>query len=71
MTREEIKIFRKELAANMPNTRLRRGQIVFNALYEAKPEWADEIRGSDKDPFYCDSNLGAFGDWFEGKMEAE
>ena len=42
-----------ELAAKMLNKDdIRYGQALFNATYDIDPEFADEIRGSDIDPFY-------------------
>ena len=35
----------------------RRGQTVFNTLYELYPDIADDIRGTQLDPFYNDSNV--------------
>jgi len=32
----------------------RYGQFLFNTLYDMYPEVANEIRGTDKDPFYAD-----------------
>ena len=29
------------------------GQNLFNHLYDIDPEFADELRGSDVDPFYA------------------
>lgn len=40
----------------------REGQSAFNALYDLYPEVANEIRGSDCDPFHRDSNLEDFWD---------
>jgi hypothetical protein len=39
---------------------LRAGQVAFNELYATDPATADSIRGSEFDPFYDDSKLGAF-----------
>jgi hypothetical protein len=38
----------------------RSGQAAFNALWNVRPELADEIRGTDLDPFYDDKRLLAF-----------
>lgn len=35
----------------------RKGQTFFNVLYNLYPEMADEIRGSEIDPFYIDDNI--------------
>jgi len=42
------------------NMELRPGQIAFNELYATDPAIANLIRGSEFDPFYDDSKLGAF-----------
>ena len=31
----------------------RYGQVLFNTLAQVRPDLAEEIRGSDIDPFYC------------------
>lgn len=41
----------------------RNGQAAFNVLYSMHPELAQEIRGTDLDPFYDDSRLYAFYTW--------
>lgn len=35
------------------NPSLRWGQAAFNLLSEEKPDLANQIQGTDKDPFYC------------------
>jgi hypothetical protein len=35
----------------------RKGQTFFNVLYNLYPEMADEIRGSEIDPFYINDNI--------------
>lgn len=42
------------------DSNLRMGQAAFNLLYDVAPEIAEEIHGTDKDPFYDDFKLGAF-----------
>lgn len=39
------------------NPKLRYGQAFFNALYVLYPHTAQEIRATDKDPFYHDSKV--------------
>jgi hypothetical protein len=39
---------------------LREGQIAFNRLYVLNPELAEQVRGTEADPFYDDSRLPAF-----------
>jgi hypothetical protein len=41
----------------------RPGQAHFNALYELRPDLADEIRGTDLDPFYNDTRIPEFLCW--------
>lgn len=36
------------------NYYFRYGQILFNVLYINWPEIANDIRGTDKDPFHCE-----------------
>ncbi len=38
----------------------RLGQSAFNHLTETYPELADEIRGTEDDPFYVNTNIQAF-----------
>jgi hypothetical protein len=38
-------------------TNWRRGQCLFNALYELYPSISDVIRGTDVDPFYNDDKI--------------
>lgn len=53
----------------------RYGQVLFNSLMDIRPEWAEEIRGTDKDPFYANfdtdpttgTRLGRFYDWLESR----
>ena len=35
----------------------RYGQAMFNHLCEVRPDLAEQIRGTDKDPFYCTSPM--------------
>lgn len=37
------------------NPQLRYGQTVFNVFLDTYPEYAEELRGSEHDPFYHDS----------------
>ena len=50
---------------------LREGQILFNVLSEEEPEWANEIRSTDSDPFYNDKKIPAFWEWLTIKIAAE
>ena len=38
----------------------RRGQALFNALYELHPHAADRLRATPADPFYDDQRIPAF-----------
>ena len=42
------------------NPDLRMGQSIFNTLFARHPALANEVRGSEVDPFYIDENLEAF-----------
>jgi hypothetical protein len=37
------------------NKHLRYGQILFNKLVELRPDLSEKIRGTEYDPFYCES----------------
>lgn len=37
--------------------KLRTGQVLFNHLYEVRQDLADQIRGTDCDPFYAEDTL--------------
>ena len=49
----------------------RKGQVLFNVLYDERPEWADEIRATEIDPFYEDQKIPAFWEWLEQKIIEE
>lgn len=49
----------------------RTGQAYFNALDETYAELADQIRGTDLDPFYNDVNLNSFFDYLIGEVPSE
>ena len=38
----------------------RKGQAYFNYLYQLHPDVADEIRGTEYDPFYLNSRIEKF-----------
>jgi len=42
------------------NPHIRKGQALFNAVYDLYPYIADEIRGSDTDCFYNDKRIDLF-----------
>ena len=41
----------------------RAGQTYFNVLYRMRPEMADSLRGSSRDPFYNDDRIDDFLDY--------
>lgn len=49
MTKEEF--FTKVAGINMPSWRL--GQILFNSLCNDREDLSEQIRATDKDPFYA------------------
>jgi hypothetical protein len=56
---ETVYKYRKEY----PNWRY--GQVLFNALYEVDPDLANEIRGTEIDPFYYGIDEVTFTPFFE------
>jgi len=48
---------------------LRRGQNYFNALDMLYPDLAEEVRGTDIDPFYVDAKLPAYLKWLGEHLE--
>jgi hypothetical protein len=44
--------FYAKVESNLRHTTQRYGQLLFNTLYEVRPELADKIRATDLDPFY-------------------
>ena len=51
------------------NRAWRKGQTLFNALYEIYPELADEMRGTQFDPFYDDSRFHIALSWIAGRCD--
>jgi hypothetical protein len=49
--------------AAAPN--LRYGQTFFNLLHAERPDLADELRGSEIDPFHFDRTTPGLLDWVE------
>ncbi len=52
--------------------KLRDGQAMFSALYEVNPELANEIRGTDIDPYFSqpdDRRMQSFLDAIEGAKQ--
>lgn len=53
----------------------RNGQVYFNTLVEFNPDWANEIRGTDKDPYYVHPHdhpiMKNFFNWLDKKLLVE
>lgn len=47
----------------------RRGQTYFNVLYDLDPDLANEVRGTEFDPFYNDSICPDFARWLYEKVD--
>ena len=47
----------------------RAGQVAMNCLHHLRPDLSERILGSDKDPFYRDSQLLAFSLWLSKELE--
>lgn len=56
----ELDVKSAKIRDNPKNNYLRTGQILFNVLYDIAPEVANEIRGTEFDPYYLDSRIRAF-----------
>lgn len=52
-------------AARARSPHERRGQALSNALFQISPAIANEVVGSDFDPFYLDERIPAFWAWLE------
>jgi hypothetical protein len=50
---------------------LRAGQWAFNVLRERHPEVADQVHGTESDPFYADALLPAFWEYLVGLVSDE
>jgi hypothetical protein len=66
----EAEIFVKQLEATASQYQKqfpawRKGQAFFNALMELSPLLAEEVRGTDLDPFHIDDKVEAFLMWVE------
>lgn len=55
-----LSIHNEAIVLRIQNPSWRRGQALFNALESIDRELADQIRGTDADPFYVDSREQAF-----------
>lgn len=47
---------------------LRAGQALFNALLLVRPDLAEEIRGTDLDPFYDNKKIKKCLEWLNPKL---
>lgn len=52
------------------NPSWRMGQTYFNVLMDAAPDLAEEIRGTDLDPFHRDEVLPSFTLWLQTQLAA-
>lgn len=50
----------RAMMVRFKNPEWRVGQTYFNTLYEMRQHLADEIRGTNLDPFYADEQLPFF-----------
>lgn len=48
----------------------RKGQTLFNVLYEMYPDLANEIRGTPLDPFYEDRKIKDFMNFIASKIDS-
>lgn len=48
----------------------RAGQTYFNVLADLRPDLADQVRGTDLDPFY-DTRIAAFMEWLIPTLDKE
>ena len=61
LTLEEYTEFCRRLKPKLKNpTELRRGQIMYNTLYNVNPLKAERIGGTDADPFFNNKNILKF-----------
>lgn len=49
----------------------RRGQLAFNLLHVVRPDLANRIRGTLRDPYYHDERLLIFWTWVEEESRIE
>lgn len=69
LNRDYLTLCKRADALQKENKALRRGQALFNALYEQAPDLANTIRGTDLDPFYDDKKIQGLSDWLEDVIE--
>ncbi len=54
---------------NQQTQQLRRGQLLFNTLWDFDKEAAEVLRGTDDDPFYDDSKIVRFWTYLENRWQ--
>jgi hypothetical protein len=67
MTFDEFLATVKQTEADKPHWR--RGQTVFNVLYQLRPDLAERIRTTDLDPFYLDNRVPWTLAWIEDEWD--
>ncbi len=55
--------------SKLRKTGQRKGQAMFNALYEMRPDLAEVIVGDDIDPFYEDKKCDVFMEWLNKQVK--
>lgn len=69
-----MKMFIMVVDRKVAETGWREGQAMFNALDELYPKWAEEVRTTERDPYYAmepdDPRVGAFLAWLQEKFLA-
>lgn len=61
LTERDIKLLQTELERNIGfNGSMRRGQTLYNILFNVREDIAKTLAGANCDPFYNDSNIDAF-----------
>ena len=56
MTVDQFYVLAREAMVLNPSWRY--GQALFNVLLEVRPDLAEQVRGTDKDPFYARGGTG-------------
>jgi len=71
MSREHVKQWIKLIAKDYQlYPEHRKGQRAFNTLCSLQPRLANEVRGTDIDPFYSDERLKVFIPWATKQLMA-
>lgn len=61
LTNSEYIAFRKQVKETLQEfPMLRKGQVMFNVLYEIRQDIAEKVRSTDLDPFYDDNKIPQF-----------